>query len=164
MRMSVSQFADVSARQKRSAEGRPLKLKPTEPLEKHVQAAVIARLRRHPMVAWVERLNSGAHKTEAGGFVRYGFPGCPDVVAGLKDGRTAWIEVKRPSGKPSEAQVAFIEICATYGIPCGIARSADEAVAIIEQPINAGREASRHMTPRMGQPAPILETRERGYP
>lgn len=136
----------------------PFRLTRPEPLEKHIQAAVIARLRLHPRVLRVERLNSGAYKTEAGGFVRFGFPGCPDVVALLKDGRTAWIEVKRPSGRASEAQAAFLASCVAHGIPCGVARSAEDAVAIVEQPINAGTSGSSRVLPSQGSPAPLTMT------
>lgn len=111
---------------------KPFRLKALEPTEAAVLDAVLARLARHPEVIWVYRLNSGAAKTDTGRFIRFGFKGCPDVVAGLKNGRTAWIEVKRPSGRVRDEQKAFIGLCQAHGIPCGIARSQDDAVAIVE--------------------------------
>lgn len=126
-----SQFAEVAKRQRR------LRLTPTEPTEAQVMRSIIERLRRHPNVVMVERMNTGAGRVlrkdgTASQWMRFGFPGCPDVVAWLKDGRTAWIEVKRPSGVVREAQAAFIDVCLAHGIPAGIARSMDDAVAIIE--------------------------------
>ena len=40
---------------------------------------VLQALRVHPLVAWVERMNSGAVRI-GGRFVRFGWPGCPDVL------------------------------------------------------------------------------------
>lgn len=113
------------------------KLKMTEPTEAAILKAILIRLAYHPKVAWVHRMNSGAGKVQRreGGtsqFMRWGFAGCPDIVAGLKDGRTAWIEVKRPSGRVREEQEAFINSCIAYGIPAGIARSQEDAVAIVD--------------------------------
>ena len=51
---------------------------------------VLKALRSHPAVAWCERMNSGAVRIGAR-FVRFGWPGCPDVLGQLKDGRTAWV-------------------------------------------------------------------------
>ena len=47
---------------------------------------VLQALRVHPAVAWCERMNSGA-MCIGGRFVRFGWPGCPDVLGQLKDGR-----------------------------------------------------------------------------
>ena len=124
-----AQSRDAKAVQRKE---RPFRLKRQEPTEQQVLNAILARLARHPNVVFVHRMNSGATKTATGGFIRFGFTGCPDIVAGLKDGRTAWIEVKRPSGRVSDAQAAFIEECRAHGIPAGIARSQEDAVQIVE--------------------------------
>ena len=44
-----------------------------------------------------------------GRFIRFGWPGCTDVLGQLKDGRLLGVEVKAPKGKPSPEQVAFLE-------------------------------------------------------
>ena len=69
---------------------------------------VLQALRTHPAVAWCERMNSGAARMGAR-FVRFGWPGCPDVLGQLKDGRLFGVEVKGPAGKLRPAQVVFLE-------------------------------------------------------
>jgi hypothetical protein len=59
---------------------------------------VLQALRTHPAVAWCERMNSGAARMGAR-FVRFGWPGCPDVLG---------VEVKGPAGKLRPAQAEFI--------------------------------------------------------
>ena len=69
---------------------------------------VLKALRTHPAVAWAERMNSGATRMGAR-FVRFGWPGCPDLLGQLKDGRLLGVEVKGPAGKLRPAQVVFLE-------------------------------------------------------
>lgn len=69
---------------------------------------VLLALRAHPMVAWCERMNSGAAKM-GGRFVRFGWPGCPDVLGQLKDGRLLGVEVKAAKGKLRPEQSLFLE-------------------------------------------------------
>ncbi len=54
------------------------------------------------------RINSGAFKTERGGFYRMAVKGCADILICSK-GRFIAAEVKRPGGRLSEAQIAFKE-------------------------------------------------------
>lgn len=61
-------------------------------------AEVLQALKHHPLVAWVERQNSGVARM-GGRFVRFGWPGCSDVLGQLKDGRLLAVECKRISGK-----------------------------------------------------------------
>jgi hypothetical protein len=58
---------------------------------------VLGALRTHAAVAWCERMNSGAVRMGAR-FVRFGWPGCPDVLGQLRDGRLLGVEVKGPKG------------------------------------------------------------------
>ena len=69
---------------------------------------VLKALRAHPAVAWYERQNTGAARV-GGRFVRFGWPGCPDVLGQLKDGRLLGVEVKAAKGRTSPEQVAFLE-------------------------------------------------------
>lgn len=69
---------------------------------------VLQALRAHPAVAWCERMNSGAVRI-GGRFVRFGWPGCPDVLGQLTDGRLMGCEVKGPTGRLRPAQVVFLE-------------------------------------------------------
>lgn len=69
---------------------------------------VLQALRAHPAVAWCERMNSGAARMGAR-LVRFGWPGCPDVLGQLKDGRLLGVEVKAPAGHLRPAQAVFLE-------------------------------------------------------
>ena len=69
---------------------------------------VLRALRAHPAVAWCERMNSGAARVD-GRFIRFGWPGCPDVLGQLTDGRLLGCEVKGPSGRLRPEQSVFLE-------------------------------------------------------
>lgn len=69
---------------------------------------VLQALRAHPAIAWCERQNSGAAKV-GGRFIRFGWPGCPDIVGMLKDGRFLGVECKSPTGKLRPEQAVFLE-------------------------------------------------------
>ena len=69
---------------------------------------VLKALRAHPGVAWCERMNSGAARIGAR-FVRFGWPGCPDVLGQLSDGRLLGVEVKGPTGRLRPEQSVFLE-------------------------------------------------------
>lgn len=65
---------------------------------------VLLTLRAHPMVAWAERMNSGAARI-GGRFVRFGWTGCPDLLGQLKDGRLLGVEVKAEKGSYDPSKV-----------------------------------------------------------
>lgn len=69
---------------------------------------VLKALNAHPAVAWVQRVNSGAAKV-GGRFIRFGWPGCPDVLGQLTDGRLLGVEVKASKGKLRPEQAVFLE-------------------------------------------------------
>lgn len=69
---------------------------------------VLQALRAHPAAAWCERMNSGAARIGAR-FVRFGWPGCPDVLGQLKDGRLLGVEVKGSTGKLRQEQAVFLD-------------------------------------------------------
>ena len=69
---------------------------------------VLMALRAHPAVAWCERMNSGAARI-GNRFERFGWPGCPDVLGQLKDGRFIGVEVKASKGKLRPEQTIFLE-------------------------------------------------------
>ena len=111
------------------------RLKPLVPSEHQVQTACLQYLAACPQVAWAERMNSGAVKIPVPGgkdrFIRYGFPGCADIIGQLKDGRFLAIEVKSRTGRATEAQDAFLKRVATSGWVSGIVRSTAQLQAII---------------------------------
>lgn len=90
------------------------------------------------------RNNSGAYQDKAGRLIRYGVgqPGgsdligwTPIVVTPQMVGQTVAVftavEAKAPKGRPTEAQLNFINQVLQSGGFAGIARSAAEAVEII---------------------------------
>lgn len=83
-------------------------LRAHDPKEAAALLEVLQALRAHPAVAWCKRMNSSAARI-GGRFVQFGWPGCPDVLGQLKDGRLMWCEVKGPTGRLRPAQVVFLE-------------------------------------------------------
>ena len=69
---------------------------------------VLKALRAHPAVAWAERMNTGAARV-GNRFIRFGWPGCPDVLGQLKDGRLLGVEVKAKAGRLRPEQALFLE-------------------------------------------------------
>lgn len=65
-------------------------------------------LRGHQMVAWCERMNTGAANI-GGRFVQFGWVGCPDVLGQLKDGRLLGVEVKAEKGRLRPEQTIFLK-------------------------------------------------------
>jgi len=59
--------------------------------------AVLKALRAHPAFVWCKRMNTGAAKV-GNRFIGFGWPGCPDVLGQLKDGRLLGLEVGCPKG------------------------------------------------------------------
>ncbi len=100
--------------------------------ESQVLTAVLALLRRHPAVAWVERMQVGAYETDER-YIRYGFVGLSDVIGQMKDGRLLAVEVKRErGGRVSEAQQVFIDKVRAHGGVSGIVRSVDDVVLLLK--------------------------------
>lgn len=89
---------------------------------------VLKTLRSHPAVAWCERQNSGAFTDARGQFVRFGWPGCADVLGQLRDGRFLAVEVKAPAGRLSEAQVLFLDRVTAAGGVAFVARNAADVI------------------------------------
>ncbi|MBP8283312.1 MAG: VRR-NUC domain-containing protein [Chromatiaceae bacterium] len=114
------------------------RLKALAPTEHQIQAAILRYLAVSPRVAWAERMNTGAIKIPAPGgkdrFVRFGFPGCSDILGQLTDGRLLAIEVKSHTGRASEAQAAFLDLVATHGGVAVLARSLDDLTPFLEMP------------------------------
>lgn len=98
-------------------------------------AEVLQVLKHHPLVAWCERQNSGVARI-GGRFVRFGWPGCSDVLGQLKDGRLLAVECKAPAGRLTDEQAQFLSLVRRFGGVAFMARdcrdvlrelSADEA-------------------------------------
>jgi hypothetical protein len=100
-----------------------------EPSESAVLDAVLQALAVHPAVGGFWRQNTGAFAIGEGRnrrFVRFGPKGSPDIHGYLKNGRALFVEVKRPSGRVSPEQQAFIERATANGAMAFVARSVDD--------------------------------------
>ena len=69
---------------------------------------VLMALRASPAVAWCERQNTGAAKV-GNRFIRFGWPGCSDVIGQLRDGRFLAVEVKSHTGRLRPEQAIFLD-------------------------------------------------------
>jgi hypothetical protein len=76
------------------------------------------------------RNNTGATKTERGGFVRFGTPGSPDIIV-VDKGIFIGIEVKRPGGKLSPHQKAFCDALLQAGGRYVVAQSLEDVMEIL---------------------------------
>lgn len=82
----------------------------------------------------VFRINSGKVRTHDGRFFDTGVPnGFSDLMGFKNDGRIFFIEVKNEVGRVSEVQKKFLTAMRNKGAICGVARSAAEAVRIVEE-------------------------------
>ena len=88
---------------------------------------VLKAVKAHPLVAWAERQNSGAARIGSR-FVRFGWPGCPDVLGQLKDGRFLGVEVKAPKGRASPEQTLFLDRIRCAGGVAFVARDLRDVV------------------------------------
>lgn len=90
-------------------------------LEAAALAEVLQALKHHPLVAWVERQNSGVARI-GGRFVRFGWRGCSDVLGQLTDGRLLAVECKAPKGRLQAEQAAFLSQVRRFGGVAFLAR------------------------------------------
>lgn len=81
----------------------------------------------------VFRVNVGLCYTKDGRVMRTGVPpGFSDLFGHRKsDGRAIYIEVKTETGKPSAAQLHFLEQMIANGAVAGICRSTEDALRLI---------------------------------
>jgi len=122
---------------------KPSLRKPPVATEAEVQVAVLAFLRHHPLVAWVHRANTGSGylinsrlyrelvargvlKQADARFMRFGFPGQPDITGQLRDGRRLEVEVKREGERPTDDQQAVLDAVNGAGGVGFVARSVED--------------------------------------
>lgn len=63
--------------------------------------------------------------------------GCPDLLVFSRTGRQVFIEVKTAKGKMRESQVAFAARLTSYDVAHGVARTLDEALALVGHDVRA---------------------------
>ena len=92
--------------------------------ENDIQKTILQFLWYNNIYSW--RNNSGAYKTEAGHYVRYGFKGSADILGILPDGRFLAIEVKKPKTNPTKEQKLFLKNIEVNGGVSFVARSLED--------------------------------------
>ena len=85
-------------------------------------------------IATVFRVNTGTVKTADGRYFKTGVPKGYSDLSGFRksDGKMFFIEVKTPTGRLRPDQEHFLKEISKYPVITGVARSAREAVDIIE--------------------------------
>lgn len=91
--------------------------------EADTQRAVLDYLALRKRFCW--RNNSGAFKTEHGGFYRVGTPGAPDIICCI-EGNFVGIEVKSATGTQNENQKEFQRRLTDAGGKYYLVRSLDD--------------------------------------
>lgn len=108
--------------------------------EAPILRAVLEYLRYHPAVARAWRQNSGAAKL-GDRFIRFTDEvGLPDICGFMKDGRALYVEVKAPKGRPAYWQQQFLDAAAKAGCVAGVARSLDDAAALLSAHLPTGNQ------------------------
>ncbi len=93
---------------------------------------VLKALRNHSAVSWAERVNSGVARM-GGRFIRFGWPGCSNVLGMLRDGRLLAVEVKGPTGKLRPEQAVFLERVKSAGGVAFVARDCRDVFRELNQ-------------------------------
>jgi hypothetical protein len=115
---------------------RTFRLKPIKPTEAQIQDAILRYLAVDSRVLWAQRMNSGKGKLlrpdGSQTWIRFGFPGCPDIMGQLKDGRYLAIECKRSGGRVRPEQREHITQAAAYQAVALIARSLEDVQTALD--------------------------------
>jgi len=93
---------------------------------------VLKALRASPAVSWCERMNSGAARI-GDRWVRFGWPGCPDILGQLTDGRLLACEVKASKGRLRPEQAVMLDRIAGAGGVAFVARNCRDVFAALGQ-------------------------------
>ena len=99
--------------------------------ESRIQSEILLELNKRGHRLW--RANAGKIKTEQGMWIKLFPKGFPDTVGfRADDGKFIVLEIKTPAGKLSKEQKSFRDFALTQPIIYGVARSAEEAINIVE--------------------------------
>lgn len=90
-----------------------------QPLESTIVKKVMAQAKA---LGWLPLKQHGS---------AFSLAGIPDVLA-IRDGRAAWLEVKRPGQHPTEIQIVRHRQLRDCGCPVAVVRSAAEAKEFLE--------------------------------
>jgi hypothetical protein len=96
--------------------------------ESDIQSAILQYLNLKHIFHY--RNNTGAFRTERGGFYKFGEVGSPDIICVVR-GRFIGIECKTPTGKLNDNQLDFKERLEEAGGMYVVARSLDDISNIL---------------------------------
>lgn len=104
-------------------------------LDVHCAIVSLLRLRAKDSVIWFHPANGEARHARAGARLkRMGvIAGVPDLVFVTREGRATFVEIKRPGGKLSESQRAFMAKCYEQHTPYHVVESLDDAIELFEE-------------------------------
>lgn len=100
--------------------------------EQNIQKLIMLALTEAGCIVW--RNNIGSYTTAEGAYIKYGVGGVggSDLIGIYKPtGQLLAVEVKTSKGKPSAAQLNFIEQVRAAGGIAGIARSPQDALNLL---------------------------------
>jgi len=101
--------------------------------ESDIQNDIMNALTVHPMVVWAYVTTCGTVRGRHGGrYFNAGFPGLPDIIGQLKDGRILGIEVKAPGKQPSPIQHDQLTLMRVNNGAAGWCDSVQGALDIVE--------------------------------
>lgn len=101
--------------------------------ESELQNEIMNALTVHPMVVWAYVTTSGTVRGRHGGrYFNAGFPGLPDIIGQLKDGKILGIEVKTPGNKPTPIQNEQLTLMLVNNGAAGWCDSVQGALDIVE--------------------------------
>lgn len=100
--------------------------------ESDIQRLIMLALSEAGCVIW--RNNTGVLKNAAGIPIKFGLcVGSSDLVGIAPGGRFLAVEIKTPKGRATPEQLRFIDAVRKRGGIAGIARSPDEALALLSE-------------------------------
>lgn len=102
--------------------------------EEHIQRQLLGWLKAVCPNAIVFAVPNGEHRNKVTAAKLKGqgvLPGAPDLVI-AHDGVIAFVEVKRPKGRQSPAQIAFQDRCSEQRLPYGVVRGEGDLKAFLD--------------------------------
>lgn len=118
-----------------------MKLRMQDVPESAILKGCLQYLQIRGIMCW--RQNTGAQVIGEGKdrrYIRYAFPGCPDIIGHLPGGRALYIEVKARRGTLSQPQREFLARAEADGCVAAVVRSVDELRDVIDMAMEGHRE------------------------
>ncbi|WP_296643034.1 VRR-NUC domain-containing protein [Roseinatronobacter sp.] len=103
---------------------------PETDIQNKILLALSKEFHKHGGVFW--RQNAGKIRSHTGAWVQLGPVGISDIV-GVVFGKVFFFEVKTKTGRQRKAQAAFENAITKAGGVYAVVRSAEEAVAVVNQ-------------------------------